>query len=79
MTVYLNEQKIISQYLLLHRKFTVKIVCQKGVNEILLFANNLGSEPPNTASIAISQNGNVLRQIIAKSDAFKSESFIIKR
>jgi hypothetical protein len=78
-SVYVNEEKIVSEYLLRHQQKTIKIVCKKGLNDIILYAHNLGSEPPNTATIAILQSGKMLKQLDIKSDANKSESFVIKR
>jgi hypoxanthine phosphoribosyltransferase len=78
-SVYVNEEKIASEYLLKRQHKTIKITCKKGINDVIFYAHNLGSEPPNTATIAIYQNGKLLKQLDIKSDANKSESFVISR
>ena len=76
---YLNEEKVLANYTLRHLQKKIKVVCKNGMNELILFAHNLGTEPPNTASISIKQNNKVLKEIILKSDMNKSESIIIKK
>lgn len=78
-SVYLNEEIILANYLLLNQAKTIKIGCKIGFNEIIFYAHNVGSEPPNTATIAIKQNGKILKTIDIKSDSNKNESFVIKR
>lgn len=78
-TVYLNEEKIIANYLLQNQAKSITIVCDKKINEILFYANNIGSQPPNTATISVKQNGKTLKTIDIKSDSNKNESFVILR
>ncbi|MFN8282102.1 MAG: hypothetical protein U0U67_02755 [Chitinophagales bacterium] len=78
-SIYLNEEKLISNYTLKHVKKRIPFVCKTDISEIILFAQNLGSEPPNTASVSIVQKNKVLKELILKSDLNKSESIIIKR
>ncbi len=78
-SIYLNEIKIVSNYLLKNQPKITNVICKKGLNEVLFYAHNLGTEPPNTATIAIYQNGKLLKELDLKSDANKSECFVIKR
>ena len=78
-SVYLNEEKLISGYLLRNQPKSIKIICDKKINEVLFYAHNLGSEPPNTATISVKQDGKILKTIDIKSDANKNESFVIMR
>lgn len=76
-TIYLNEEIILENYTLQHELKSIKINCKNGLNEIIFYAHNLGSEPPNTATISIKQNEKTIKTIDIKSDENKSESFII--
>lgn len=78
-SVYVNEEKVVNEYLLKNKHKTIKIACPKGWNDVVFYAHNLGTEPPNTATIAVYQNGKLLKEMDLKSDAHKSESFVIKR
>lgn len=78
-SLYVNDEKVLSNYTLRHYHKTIKIACHKGLNEIILYAQNLGSEPPNTASISITQHNKILKELVLKSDLNKSESIYIKR
>lgn len=78
-SIYLNEQNVLEKYTLKHQQKTIKLACTKTYNNIVFYAHNVGSEAPNTASIGIYQNGKLLKEIVLKSDAEKSESFVILR
>jgi hypothetical protein len=78
-SLYMNEDKFLSNYTLKHLPKKIKVACKNGLNELILFAHNLGSEPPNTASISITQNNKILKELVLKSDMNKSESIYIKR
>ena len=77
-SVYFNEHEIISNLLLKHQPFKTNIYCDTELNELLFYAHNLGSVPPNTATLAIYQNGRLLKELDIKSDADRSESIVIK-
>ncbi len=77
-SVYFNEHEIISNLLLKHQPFKTKINCNTELNVLLFYAHNLGDVPPNTATLAIYQNGKLLKELDIKSDADRSESIVIK-
>jgi hypothetical protein len=52
-SISVNGRFILTDYSLTNRKKRVKIVLQKGENEIIIHAHNEGSIPPNTARVII--------------------------
>jgi hypothetical protein len=52
-SISVNGRFILADYSLTKRKKRVKIVLQKGENEIIIHAHNEGSIPPNTARVII--------------------------
>ena len=57
-TVYYNKKMILNKQRLSDKPVTVKIeVNEKSENEIIMFADNLGSIPPNTAILIFEDKG----------------------
>lgn len=72
----LNNDWILTNFPLKKEKHTIQLSLKKQVNTLLLFAENLGSIPPNTAAISI--NDNVLvKTFILNSDMKSSEAIKI--
>jgi hypothetical protein len=68
----LNDNWVLTNSLLKKEKHAIPISLKKRENELLLFAENLGSIPPNTAAVSI-DDGTELRIFILNSDLGKSE------
>ncbi len=59
-TLYFNGNKILSKYKLTDKPYSIKLTAEKGqTNELVMFADNLGSVPPNTAYMRVSADGKV--------------------
>ena len=56
-SVYFNRQQVITKQQLSLKPIELQLVLQPGVNEIALFAENLGEIPPNTALCIIYAGG----------------------
>jgi hypothetical protein len=69
----LNDTWILTNFLLKKEKHTIEIELKKKDNQLLLFAENLGSIPPNTAAISI-HDGSTEKTYILNSDLNKSET-----
>jgi hypothetical protein len=54
-------------------KYKIELELKQKDNQLLMFAENLGSIPPNTAAIAIDDNV-LVRTFMLNSDMSKSES-----
>ncbi|MFN8281659.1 MAG: hypothetical protein U0U67_00490 [Chitinophagales bacterium] len=68
-----NDTWILTNFLLTKQKYTIKLDLKKKDNQLLLFAENLGSIPPNTAAISIDDD-DLIRTFMLNSDMSKSES-----
>ena len=68
-----NDTWILNNFLLTKQKYTIKLALKKKDNQLLLFAENLGSIPPNTAAISIDDD-DLVRTFMLNSDMSKSES-----
>ena len=77
-SIYLNGETIISKYLLTYqrKKVNFKLDLNK-TNELFIYAHNLGSAPPNTVSIELT-DGNTSEKIILNSDLKSCEAVQIK-
>ena len=71
-----NDKWILTNFPLKKEKYTIPIELKKSENQLLLFAENLGSIPPNTAAISIDDD-NLVRTFILNSDMSKSETIKI--
>lgn len=68
-----NDTWILNNFLLKKEKYTIHLSLKQKDNQLLLFAENLGSIPPNTAAISIDDN-ELIRTFILNSDMSKSET-----
>lgn len=68
-----NDTWILNSFHLRKEKYTIQLELKQKDNQLLLFAENLGSIPPNTAAISIDDNEHV-RTFMLNSDMIKSES-----
>ncbi|MDB5226251.1 MAG: hypothetical protein JWN78_444 [Bacteroidota bacterium] len=68
-----NDTWILNNFHLRKEKYTIHLELKQKDNVLLLFAENLGSIPPNTAAISIDDNEHV-RTFMLNSDMSKSES-----
>ncbi len=77
-SIYLNGEAIVSKYGLTYqkKKFSVQLDKSKK-NDLFLYAHNLGTSPPNTVSIEIS-DGSSSKNIILNSDLKSCEAVTIK-
>lgn len=77
-SVYLNGDPIIANYSLTkdRKLFQLQLDGSKS-NDIFLYAHNLGTIPPNTVSIEIS-DGSLSEKIVLNSDLSSSEAVLIK-
>ncbi|WP_354617956.1 hypothetical protein [Sediminicola luteus] len=77
-SVYLNGEPIIAKYSLTKDKkqFQVQLNASKS-NDLFLYAHNLGTIPPNTVSIEVS-DGSSSEKIVLNSDLSSSEAVLIK-
>lgn len=77
-SVYLNGDPIIAKYSLTKDKKQFQVQLNASIsNEIFLYAHNLGTIPPNTVSIEIS-DGTSSEKIVLNSDLSSSEAVLVK-
>lgn len=77
-SLYLNDSLILKEYEIVKELKKIKIQVPKGsVCYLTLYAHNLGTIPPNTANISIS-DGITEKKIELKSDLYKSASVELK-
>ncbi len=72
----LNGQVVLKNHLVTHQKHPFRIALQPGKNMLVLFAENLGARPPNTAAITIYYDGRT-KTVVLNSDTTKSEAIEI--
>jgi len=68
-----NDTWILSNFLLKKEKYKIELELKQTDNQLLMFAENLGSIPPNTAAVSIDDNI-LVRTFMLNSDMSKSES-----
>lgn len=68
-----NDTWILSNFLLKKEKYKIELELTDTNNQLLLYAENLGTIPPNTAAISIDDN-KLIRTFILNSDMSKSET-----
>jgi len=73
-SIYVNEECVLSKYTLERNKKIVNAKLKKGTNLITLHAENLGSIPPNTAAINVYVKGKLVKALVLRSDMNKSEA-----
>jgi hypothetical protein len=78
-TVFLNKEPIISKQRLTANPLAVSIKLKPGIdNEIIMFAENMGSIPPNTALLIFTDNGQRY-EVTIDSDKGKNGTIILRR
>lgn len=77
-SIYLNGETVVSKHLLTYsrKKVSFKLDLSR-TNELFLYAHNLGSAPPNTVSIELT-DGSTSEKIILNSDLKSCEAVKIK-
>ena len=75
-TIYLNDEIIVSKLPLKRKKKKYRAKLKPGANTITLYAENLGEVPPNTAAIEILGGKQKIEQVLT-SDLDQSEFFTI--
>ena len=73
-SVFVNGTCVLNKYTLARNKKTIKVNLNKGENLITLYAENLGTIPPNTSAISVTCNGRLIKALILRSDMEKSEA-----
>ena len=73
----LNGEWILRNYIVKKTKGEILLDLVQGENYLILHAENLGAVPPNTAAIAIKENGKEIKSIQLNSDMGKSEAIKI--
>jgi hypothetical protein len=68
-----NDTWILTNFQLKKEKYIIHLDLKSKNNQLLLFAENLGSIPPNTAAISIDDD-DLIRTFILNSDMSKSET-----
>lgn len=71
-----NDTWLLTNFLLKKEKYTIELELTQKDNQLLLYAENLGSIPPNTAAISIDDD-DLIRTFILNSDMTKSETIRI--
>jgi hypothetical protein len=75
--LYLNNKPVLENMLLTKTKMTLKLYLDKENNYLVLHALNVGTEPPNTASITVF-DGKKIQNVSLTSDMKKSGALKIK-
>lgn len=75
-SVILNGVEVIKKHLVTVEKYQFRIALKPGKNMLVLFAENLGTRPPNTAAITIHYDGKT-KTVVLNSDKTKSEAIEI--
>ena len=70
-TLFFNGNEVASKVTLTEKTVSYKLKAVKGVNSIVMFAENLGTTPPNTALMLIKSGGKEYRATV-RSDLKKS-------
>jgi zinc protease len=77
-TVYFNGQVVVGRQRLTDKPITVKLKANPNLsNELVMYANNLGSIPPNTALMKVTA-GDKVYEVRLESDADKSGAVVFK-
>ncbi len=78
-TVFYNNKPIISHFTLDHkRKRIFQIVLKKGMNSLVMQAENEGTTPPNTAALYLYNGKKLIRRLVLASDLKQSQGVKIK-
>jgi hypothetical protein len=52
-SLFINDQRILKKFKLTHKKKLIQVNLKPGLNKLIVYAHNLGTDPPNTASVVI--------------------------
>jgi hypothetical protein len=52
-SLFINDQQLLKKYTLTRKKKQLQIKLKPGMNKLIVYAHNLGKDPPNTASVVI--------------------------
>ena len=63
-TLFFNDNEVASKITLTEKTMSYKVKAVKGVNNIIMFAENLGTTPPNTALMLIKSGGKEYRATV---------------
>ena len=63
-TLFFNGNEVVSKITLTEKIMSYKVKAVKGVNNIIMFAENLGTTPPNTALMLIKSGGKEYRATV---------------
>ncbi|HZH68800.1 MAG TPA: hypothetical protein VFD65_06325, partial [Chitinophagales bacterium] len=78
-SIFYDKQLLVKQHGLTYDPLELEIVTQDNKEHLLIiFANNTGDIPPNTAAIYFYENG-VRREIAIRSDSSRSAGVIFKK
>ncbi len=75
-SITLNGEVVLKDHLVTVQKHTFKITLAPGKNLLVLYAENLGTRPPNTAALTIHYDG-ITKTVVLNSDKTKSEAIEI--
>ncbi len=78
-SLYLNDSTILSSYSITNQYKIITVPITSTLNELIVYAHNLGSIPPNTVALQIWENNQLLKKVILQSDLQKSESIVFKK
>ncbi|MFN8257557.1 MAG: hypothetical protein U0W24_17815 [Bacteroidales bacterium] len=56
-SLFLNDKIILKKYTLAGKRKKMTLNLKPGLNKLIVYAHNLGKDPPNTASVTITENG----------------------
>lgn len=76
-SLYLNGKKVLKDYPIINRTKKLELELGEEANDLVLFAENIGTIPPNTAAIGIWVDDKPIKEIILNSDEGKSEGIRI--
>lgn len=78
-SLYFNDSTILSTYSITNQYKIITVPITSNLNELIVYAHNLGSIPPNTVALQIWENNQLLKKVILQSDLQKSESIVFKK
>lgn len=78
-TIFYDKQLVVKQHRLSHESFEFDIVIRGDDQHLLvIYANNVGDIPPNTAAVYFIEDG-IRREVAIRSDTSKNAGIIFKR
>ncbi|RMG83287.1 MAG: hypothetical protein D6714_10025 [Bacteroidetes bacterium] len=77
LTLFLNGRKILNEYRVSKRKFSINVKLHQGINYLILHAEDLGKISPNT--VAVSVDDGIKEQIVILSSNLKESGAVMIR